>query len=214
MSTMIASSKAWIRRGGHGWNVAVEQQLNLKPARWNVMLATWRTGEPEVPMNGSFRRGSDRTAEDCEIERAIAPEGDMLTSPRSLLIVALLSLSAISAQARGGSSSVGQSNPGTVDINRTIDPQALVSQVGTIAAVAGSTGSTPVGLLQPDAGPNGLSLATTASGDIPTSNAGTAVLGAVGRDMDECMAAWDTKAHITRARWRQICAETLVEPQI
>ena len=136
----------------------------------------------------------------------------MHTISRGLLVVALLSLCAASAEARGGSS-VGQSNPGTVDINRTIDPQALVSQVGATAAMASSTGSTPVGLLQPDAGANGLSLAATTSGAIPTSNAGTAALGAVGRDMDECMAAWDTKAHIPKARWRQICAETLVEPQ-
>ena len=137
----------------------------------------------------------------------------MHTISRGLLIVALLSLCAASAQARGGSSSVGQSNPGTVDINRTIDPQALVSQVGATAAMASSTGSTPVSLLQPNAGANGLSLTATASGAITANNAGTAVLGAVGRDMDECMAAWDTKAHIPKARWRQICAETLVEPQ-
>ncbi len=137
----------------------------------------------------------------------------MHTISRGLLVVALLSLCAASAEARGGSSSVGQSNPGTVDINRTIDPQALVSQVGATPATTSSVASTPVGLLQPNAGANGLSLAATTSGAIPTSNTGTAVLGAVGRDMDECMAAWDTKAHITKARWRQICTETLVEPQ-
>ena len=78
----------------------------------------------------------------------------MHTISRGLLIVALLSLCAASAQARSGSSSVGQSNPGTVDINRTIDPQALVSQVGATAAMASSTGSTPVSLLQPNAGAN------------------------------------------------------------
>jgi hypothetical protein len=137
----------------------------------------------------------------------------MHTISRGLLVVALLSLCAASAEARGGSSSVGQSNPGTVDINRTMDPQALVSQVAVMPAMVSSTGSTAVGLLQPDAGANGLSLAATTSGAIPTSNAGTAVLGAVGRDMDECLAAWDMKTHITKARWRQICTETLVEPQ-
>jgi hypothetical protein len=135
------------------------------------------------------------------------------TISRGLLVVALLALWVASAQARGGSSSVGQSNPGTVDINRTIDPKALVSQVGATPAMASSTGSAPGDLLRPNAGANGLSLAATTSGAIPMSNAGTAVPGAVGRDMDECMAAWDTKAHITKARWRQICAETLVEPQ-
>ena len=67
----------------------------------------------------------------------------MLTSPRGLLIVALLSFSAVSVQARGGSSSVGQSNPGTVEIRRTIDPQALVSQVGATPAMTSSTGPRP-----------------------------------------------------------------------
>jgi hypothetical protein len=108
------------------------------------------------------------------------------TISRGLLVVALLALWVASAQARGGSSSVGQSNPGTVDINRTIDPQALVSQVGATPAMASSTGSAPGDLLRPNAGANGLSLAATTSGAIPMSNAGTAVPGAVGRDMDEC----------------------------
>ena len=42
----------------------------------------------------------------------------------------------------------------------------------------------------------------------------SAVLGATGRDMSECMAAWETKTHITKSRWREICEQTLVEPQI
>jgi hypothetical protein len=36
-------------------------------------------------------------------------------------------------------------------------------------------------------------------------------LGATGRDMPECMKAWDTKTHITKSEWRQICARTLIE---
>ena len=47
--------------------------------------------------------------------------------PRALLIVTVLAL-AVPAQAKGGAVSIGQSNPGTLDINRTIDPQTLVTQ--------------------------------------------------------------------------------------
>jgi hypothetical protein len=36
-------------------------------------------------------------------------------------------------------------------------------------------------------------------------------LGATGRDMPECMNAWDAKTHITKSEWRQICARTLTE---
>jgi hypothetical protein len=34
-------------------------------------------------------------------------------------------------------------------------------------------------------------------------------MGAKGKDMPECMAAWDDKTHITKVRWREICARTL-----
>lgn len=39
-------------------------------------------------------------------------------------------------------------------------------------------------------------------------------LGVTGRDMPECMRAWDAKTHITKPAWRQICARTLIEPHI
>ena len=37
-------------------------------------------------------------------------------------------------------------------------------------------------------------------------------MGAKGKDMPECMAAWDDKTHITKVRWREICARTLNDP--
>jgi hypothetical protein len=129
--------------------------------------------------------------------------------PRALLIVTVLAL-AVPAQAKGGAVSIGQSNPGTLDINRTIDPQTLVIQVGAVAVPAMAAVLSP---LQPNAGAGGLPLTATNSGAIAAPS-GTAVLGATGRDMSECMAAWETKIHITKSRWREICAQTLVEPQI
>ncbi len=38
--------------------------------------------------------------------------------------------------------------------------------------------------------------------------------GATGRDMPECMAAWDDKTHISKVRWREICAAPLTEPHL
>jgi len=123
---------------------------------------------------------------------------------RALLIVTVL------AQAKGGAVSIGQSNPGTLEINRTIDPQTLVTQVG---ATAIPTTTAVLSQLQPNTGAGGVLLTATNSGAIAAPS-GTAVLGATGRDMSECMAAWETKTHITKSRWREICEQTLVEPQI
>ena len=129
--------------------------------------------------------------------------------PRALLIVTVLAL-AVPAQAKGGAISIGQSNPGTLDINRTIDAQTPVTQVGTATVPTTAAVLSPP---QPNTGAGGLSLTATNSGAIAAPS-GTAVLGATGRDMFECMAAWETKTHITKSRWREICAQTLVEPQI
>jgi hypothetical protein len=141
----------------------------------------------------------------------------MFISPRSFLIVVLLASSGATAQARGRALSIGQLNPGAIDINRKIDPQALVTQVGVTPTGVSSPGSAPAVVLQPNADAHGLPLtatssgaiAATTSGAIPTSIGGTAVLGATGRDMAECMAAWDRKTHITKLRWREICESTL-----
>ena len=35
--------------------------------------------------------------------------------------------------------------------------------------------------------------------------------GGTGRTMPECMAAWDKAMHITKTRWKGICARTLTE---
>src|SRR3954452_9516592 len=95
----------------------------------------------------------------------------MLTelSLRSLPIVILLAFFPAAAQAKGGAVSIGQSNPGTIDINRTMDPQSLVSKIGattiptTMAGPISAIGtvSSP---LQPNSGANGLPLTATASG--------------------------------------------------
>ena len=153
-----------------------------------------------------------------------------------LMLLALANSAA--AAGRSSTGTIGQSNPGTLDINRTIDPQ-LVAPVGapsatttvplttssvttaplvTSSPMTFSTGS-PVPSntgavlppLQPTTGANGLPLTATSSGAPTTGIGTTAVLGASGRDMAECMAAWDAKTHITKARWSAICKSTLTD---
>jgi hypothetical protein len=103
-----------------------------------------------------------------------------------------------------------------------------VPKIGAIiipTTTAGPQAPTAVGTvsspLLPNSGANGLPLTATTSGvsAVTTTGAiatpsGTAVLGATGRDMPECLAAWDTKTHITKSRWREICKSTLVEPDL
>jgi hypothetical protein len=44
---------------------------------------------------------------------------------------------------------------------------------------------------------------------IATSGGSSITGGATGRDMPECMAAWDKATHITKPKWREVCARTL-----
>jgi len=71
----------------------------------------------EALMNAVFRRYSKCVQQRM---RERLQEGNMLTSRISLVAAVLLVLSPIAAQARGGGGSL--INPGTTDINRTIDP--------------------------------------------------------------------------------------------
>jgi hypothetical protein len=131
-------------------------------------------------------------------------------------LLAFVTAPALSAAKSSSAVSIGQSNPGTADINRTIvsQPQVLVPVVPTTGSV-----SSP---LAPNTGVGGLPLTSTSSGApaaaAATSNSGaiappsgTASLGAMGRDMPECMAAWDNRTHITKSRWREICKRSLAD---
>ena len=48
-------------------------------------------------------------------------------------------------------------------------------------------------------------------GEVIATSGGSSLIGggASGRTMPECMAAWDRATHITKTRWRQLCADTL-----
>lgn len=149
-----------------------------------------------------------------------ARSDQMPLSSRILLVGVLLTFAAVQAPSKGASAvSVGQSNPGTVDINRTIVSQPQVIQ--SPAPVVPTTGSVS-SPLAPNTGVGGLPLTSTSSGApaaaaaTATSGAiappsGTASLGAMGRDMPECMAAWDNRTHITKSRWKEICKRSLAD---
>ena len=46
---------------------------------------------------------------------------------------------------------------------------------------------------------------------IATSGGSSITGGATGRNMPECMAAWDKDTHMTKTKWREVCARTLTE---
>ena len=43
---------------------------------------------------------------------------------------------------------------------------------------------------------------------------GRARLGATGKTMSECMAAWDAETHLSKDKWRETCQRTLTEPHL
>jgi hypothetical protein len=146
---------------------------------------------------------------------------------------------------RGGTSarSVGQSNPGTLDLARPADPNQVRNLPGAPGPGStapqtqslGTTGAVTTPLL-PNSNGFGQTTLPATSSRAPTLGAATsggivspgataspgttsapgttASTGATGRNMPECMSAWDPKTHITKSRWREICARTLTEPHI
>jgi hypothetical protein len=126
---------------------------------------------------------------------------------------------------------LSQSNPGTQDLSTPADPNAPLSpQTGTASATSPQTG-TDMTTLQtaPQSGSDPtaalLNPDTTTSAEIlsingalpppfEASSGGRSLMGARGKDMQECMEAWDTKTHITKSRWREICSRTLASPHV
>jgi hypothetical protein len=49
-----------------------------------------------------------------------------------------------------------------------------------------------------------------AEGEVIATSGGSSITGgATGRNMPECVAAWDKATHITKTKWREVCARTL-----
>jgi len=137
------------------------------------------------------------------------------------------------AGARGGSSStpnLGALNPGAQDQNAPTEPNRIASPTGAPGSPTTATGTPTPTTGDRLLGANGVQLpnvgaatsgavpgqVTTNRGEVNASGGGTArpETGATGRNMTECMSAWDSKTHITKPRWREICARTLTEPHV
>jgi hypothetical protein len=101
------------------------------------------------------------------------------------------------------------SAPKTTDITST--PTAVGSQILGVnglllsnAAASGAVAQAPISA----------ALIGTQGEVIATSGGSALTGGATGKNMPECMAAWDKATHITKPRWKEICARTMIEPPI
>jgi hypothetical protein len=133
---------------------------------------------------------------------------------------------------RGGGSSPNLSafNPGAQDQNAPADPNQMRLPTGAPGSPSTATGTATPTTGDQTLGANGVQLpnvgaatngavpgqVTSNRGEVNASSGGTARPdpGATGRNMTECMSAWDSKTHIAKPRWREICARTLTEPHI
>jgi hypothetical protein len=150
--------------------------------------------------------------------------------------VVTTSLSTMSGGGGGGGSpsDLSQFNPGAQDLATPAVSAPRTTDITTTTTTTGSQILGVNGLVLPNATTSGDVAQAPISGAIPASltalasvtavlttpgeviatSGGSAITGASGGDMPTCMAAWDTATHITKPRWREICARTLIEPHI
>jgi hypothetical protein len=112
-------------------------------------------------------------------------------------------------------------SPSTPSSTTTTGDQAAMATTGDqILGANGvqlpNVGATTSGAVppQPNAALPGQVAASRGEVDATSGGSSGVDLGATGRNMPECMAAWDAKTHITKSRWRDICARTLGEPHV
>lgn len=113
-----------------------------------------------------------------------------------------------------GSSRATQSVAPTVGTNRTATTVGGRVAAQTPSPFGSQTTGASVSTLLPNNLSGALPDSNTAAPVETATRGGKARQGATGQTMPTCMAAWDPMTHITRARWRQICARTLVDPHI
>jgi hypothetical protein len=83
-----------------------------------------------------------------------------------------------------------------LDVNGALVPNAATS--GAVAQASTTAAISSVAIIG-------------SQGEVIATSGGSSLIGggASGRTMPECMAAWDKATHITKTRWRQLCADTL-----
>jgi hypothetical protein len=126
-------------------------------------------------------------------------------------------------------SNLGQFNTGAQDLATpavsaprttvitTTTPATIGSQILGVRGLILPNAATSGAVLQaPTSGavPGPLTAVVESQGEVIAASGGTAITGAIGKNMPECMAAWDKATHITKPRWHEICARTLIEPHV
>ncbi len=210
LSQRGSSSSSWGARGGGSRSQGPTQARSYGS----------HAGHSDVAAHGSNGRRSFGKSNAPLQLRANAGPGPQVTTPSGP--------AAPSSPASGGTvSSAGGTTPSAAASSHSSGARSSALAVATNPTTSSAT---PI-QTQPAAGSqaqgaSGLLLAPDSanSGAIPNSIVGAQVetatrggksrVGATGHTMPTCMAAWDAMTHITRARWRQICARTLVSPHI
>lgn len=111
---------------------------------------------------------------------------------------------------------VSTSAPGTMTTNTSTTTPAgvpgttITGSDATSATIPNSTSAAIVDPTRDTTSPD-----PNARAPVPVESSGGSsipTLGASGKDMPECMSAWDTQTHISKVRWREICQRTLSDP--
>lgn len=138
------------------------------------------------------------------------------------------SAAARSSQGTAPSGTSGQASPNSA-LNNNAGAQgqtiAPTPNTSTGQSAASSGGAASGNAAQGDAGGTGANAQDSSSGN-PTSDrtlptqqqpltggGSSRREGAAGHDLASCMATWDKGTHITKARWREICARTLKDQE-
>ncbi len=103
------------------------------------------------------------------------------------------------------------SSPTTTDSATTTPLGTSVLNSGSmILPNAVTSGAVPEGPVSAAILPPTAAIVGTQGEVIATSGGSSGVdIGATGRDMPECMAAWDAGTHMNKTKWREVCARTL-----
>ena len=104
------------------------------------------------------------------------------------------------------------STPMTTDIT-SVTPAATGPQLlgvnGMILTNAATSGAVPQA--PTTAAISSVAIIGTQGEVIATTGGSSVTGGATGRNIPECMEAWDKATHITKTKWREVCARTLTE---
>ena len=137
------------------------------------------------------------------------------TAPLTRTTPGATGMTSTTAPATAGSSDAATTpNPGRLESASPTDPNLTPRSVPNAGTPTGQAlGTTP---LRPNStgGDSTVPLSTDNSRTAAGAASGGRAVGARANTLDDCMATWDAKTHVSKARWREICARTLKEPHL